>query len=157
MKEPHLLVCLRSIFCNKNGNSSCKKCRQDAPVSQPCILKGLNKSFPIILAHTCGKLGPVMCNMTHMRTVLNPNKTVVVVIKYISHKPSLIGYQHLSDKCSTIDVLLKKLLTSCTGFIQGGPRKSSPPPVCTCPCDILSLALVIFSLFNFFNLWRYRL
>jgi hypothetical protein len=31
-------------------------------------------------------------------------------------------------------------------YIQGGPRKSSPPPVCTCPCDILSLALVIFSL-----------
>jgi hypothetical protein len=31
-------------------------------------------------------------------------------------------------------------------MIQNGPRKSSPPPVCTCPCDILSLALVIFSL-----------
>jgi hypothetical protein len=31
-------------------------------------------------------------------------------------------------------------------LLQGGPRKSSPHPVCTCPCDILSLALVIFSL-----------
>jgi hypothetical protein len=32
--------------------------------------------------------------------------------------------------------------------IQGGPRKSSPPPICTCPCDILSLTLVIFSLWH---------
>jgi hypothetical protein len=40
-------------------------------------------------------------------------------------------------------------ITRCVYFyniIQNWPRKSSPPPVCTCSCDILSLALVIFSL-----------
>jgi hypothetical protein len=42
-----------------------------------------------------------------------------------------------------------------TAMVQGGPRKSSPPPVCTCPCDILSLALVIFSLWHLgYSLWR---
>jgi hypothetical protein len=34
------------------------------------------------------------------------------------------------------------IVASGIGFVQAGPRKSSPPPVCTCPCDILSLALV---------------
>jgi hypothetical protein len=101
-------ICWHIHRSNSKGCSSCRKCRQNAHVSLPCIQDIPNKTSPIILEDTFMKK---WINMMCTRIVLIQKVTAVVVKNSTSHKPSLIAYQQSGDICSITDMLSKKPLT----------------------------------------------